>query len=148
MSIASNGRVVVLAGGLSPERDVSIRSGRRVADALRVAGVDVGVLDVDARLMAALAADRPACVVPLLHGRPGEDGAMRDVLVALGLPFVGLGALGVPSGVRQADRVVARRGRRGRRARARWRCRTRPSASSVPPRCSTPSWPGSASRSW
>jgi len=104
MSIASEGRVVVLAGGLSPERDVSLRSGRRVADALRVTGVDVGVLDVDANLMANLAAQPPACVVPLLHGGPGEDGAIRDVLVALGLPFVGSG----PSACRRAfDKPIA-----------------------------------------
>jgi D-alanine-D-alanine ligase len=104
MNIASNGRVVVLAGGLSPERDVSIRSGRRVADSLRVTGVEVGVLDVDGHLMATLATERPACVVPLLHGAPGEDGAIRDVLVALGLPFVGSG----PSACRQAfDKPIA-----------------------------------------
>jgi D-alanine-D-alanine ligase len=83
------GRIVVLAGGLSPERDVSVRSGRRVADALRVAGLPVDVLDADAGLLASLAADRPACVVPLLHGAPGEDGAVRGVLDALGLPYVG-----------------------------------------------------------
>jgi D-alanine-D-alanine ligase len=104
MSTASKGRVVVLAGGLSPERDVSIRSGRRVADALRVTGVDVDVLDVDAHLMAGLSGGRPACVVPLLHGAPGEDGAIRDVLVALGLPFVGSS----PSACRQAfDKPIA-----------------------------------------
>lgn len=100
----STGRVVVLAGGLSPERDVSIRSGRRVADALRNVGGDVSVLDADAHLLAALAADRPACVVPLLHGAPGEDGAIRDVLEALGLPYVG----STPAAARRAfDKPVA-----------------------------------------
>ncbi len=89
MSSTDLGRVVVLAGGLSPERDVSVRSGRRVADALRVAGLTVDVLDADAGLLGALAADRPSCVVPLLHGAPGEDGAIRGVLDALGLPYVG-----------------------------------------------------------
>ncbi|MGD9955478.1 MAG: D-alanine--D-alanine ligase [Candidatus Nanopelagicales bacterium] len=89
MSSTDAGRVVILAGGLSPERDVSVRSGRRVADALRVAGLTVDVLDADAGLLAALAADRPSCVVPLLHGAPGEDGAIRGVLDALGLPYVG-----------------------------------------------------------
>jgi D-alanine-D-alanine ligase len=99
-----SGRVVVLAGGLSPERDVSVRSGRRVAEALRLVGVDVAVHDVDAVLLPALAVDRPVCVVPLLHGATGEDGAMRDVLAALGLPFVGAG----PSSCRQAfDKPVA-----------------------------------------
>ncbi len=83
------GRVVVLAGGLSPERDVSIRSGRRVAEALRGHGVSVDTLDVDGSLLAALAEDRPSCVVPLLHGAAGEDGALRGVLDALGLPYVG-----------------------------------------------------------
>lgn len=89
MSSTSSGRVVVLAGGLSPERDVSLRSGRRVADALRSTGVEVEVRDVDAALLPSLAADRPSCVVPLLHGAAGEDGAVRDVLAALGLPVVG-----------------------------------------------------------
>jgi D-alanine-D-alanine ligase len=88
---STSGRVLVLAGGLSPERDVSIRSGRRVAEALRGAGVDVELRDVDATLLDALASDRPSCVVPLLHGAAGEDGAVRDVLDALGLPFVGSG---------------------------------------------------------
>ncbi len=82
-------RVVVLAGGLSPERDVSIRSGRRIADALRATGVEVAVLDADAHLLDALATEPPSCVIPLLHGAPGEDGAIRDVLEALRLPYVG-----------------------------------------------------------
>ena len=86
---SNNGKVLVLAGGLSPERDVSIRSGRRVAEALRATGADVEVRDVDAALLPALTSDRPLCVVPLLHGAPGEDGAIRDVLEALRLPYVG-----------------------------------------------------------
>jgi D-alanine-D-alanine ligase len=84
-----DGPVVLLAGGLSHERDVSLRSGRRSAEALRAVGVDVIVRDVDAHLLAALAADRPRAVVPMLHGAPGEDGAVRDVLELLGLPYVG-----------------------------------------------------------
>lgn len=82
-------RVVVLAGGLSHERDVSLRSGRRVAEALRDAGADVEVRDVDADLLRALREDRPDCVVPLLHGETGEDGAVREVLELVGLPYVG-----------------------------------------------------------
>jgi D-alanine-D-alanine ligase len=89
---SSTSHVVVLAGGLSPERDVSERSGRRVAEALRRTGASVEVRDVDAGLLPALAGDRPSCVVPLLHGAAGEDGAIRDVLTSLGLPFVGSGA--------------------------------------------------------
>ncbi|MBD8870991.1 D-alanine--D-alanine ligase [Nocardioides sp. MJB4] len=88
-SRVGGGRVVVLAGGLSHERDVSLRSGRRVAEALRGAGVAVEERDVDATLLAALMADPPACVVPMLHGETGEDGAIREVLELVGLPYVG-----------------------------------------------------------
>ncbi|QWC86386.1 D-alanine--D-alanine ligase [Nocardioidaceae bacterium] len=84
-----DGRVVVLAGGLSHERDVSLRSGRRVAEALRDAGLTVDVLDVGAELLSDLEADPPSCVVPLLHGETGEDGAVREVLELLAVPYVG-----------------------------------------------------------
>lgn len=83
------GRVLVLAGGLSHERDVSMRSGRRVAEALRQRGLDVEERDVDVALLPALQADPPACVVPVLHGESGEDGALREVLELLHLPYVG-----------------------------------------------------------
>jgi D-alanine-D-alanine ligase len=83
------GRIVVLAGGLSHERDVSLRSGRRVAEALRDTGAEVDERDVDATLVPALRTDPPACVVPLLHGETGEDGALREVLELLGIPYVG-----------------------------------------------------------
>ena len=86
--------VLVLSGGLSAERDVSLRSGRRVAEALRAARPDWEVLeaDVDAALLPRLRDHRPDCIVPLLHGAAGEDGALRDVLECLGIPFVGSGA--------------------------------------------------------
>jgi D-alanine-D-alanine ligase len=83
------GRVLVLAGGLSHERDVSLRSGRRVSEAMRHAGLEVEERDVDAQLLPALQADRPGCVVPMLHGETGEDGAIREVLELLDLPYVG-----------------------------------------------------------
>ena len=81
--------IVVLAGGLSPERDVSIRSGRRVAEALRDQGLTVEVRDLDSTLLEALAHERPSCVIPMLHGAAGEDGALRDVLDALAIPYLG-----------------------------------------------------------
>ena len=83
--------ILVLSGGLSPERDVSLRSGRRVAEALRAARPDweVTEADVDASLLANLREHRPDCVVPLLHGAAGEDGALRDVLETLDISFVG-----------------------------------------------------------
>lgn len=82
-------RVVVLAGGLSHERDVSLRSGRRVAEALADAGVEASVRDVDAGLLDWLRQERPDAVIPLLHGEAGEDGALREVLELADVPYVG-----------------------------------------------------------
>ncbi len=82
-------RVVVLAGGLSHERDVSLRSGRRVAEALRDAGVEVDERDADAALLPELQSSPPDCVIPLLHGETGEDGALREVLELVSVPYVG-----------------------------------------------------------
>jgi D-alanine-D-alanine ligase len=81
--------VLVLAGGLSHERDVSLRSGRRVAEALRGTGLQVAERDVDAALLTSLREDPPGCVVPMLHGETGEDGAIREVLELLDLAYVG-----------------------------------------------------------
>ena len=86
--------VAILAGGLSHERDVSLRSGRRVAGALRDRGLRVEVLDVDAALIPTLRALAPDVVWPLLHGSTGEDGSLQDLLGLLGLPYVGTLAAG------------------------------------------------------
>ncbi|SEG83090.1 D-alanine--D-alanine ligase [Thermomonospora echinospora] len=85
------GHIVVLAGGLSYEREVSLRSGRRVADALRSLDLDVEIRDADATLLDALQAAPPDAVLPVLHGSMGEDGAIRDVLDLLDVPYVGAG---------------------------------------------------------
>src|SRR4051812_19738585 len=82
-------RVLVLAGGLSVERDVSLRSGRRVADALRAAGVEAMMADIDAELLRRLAADPPDAVFVALHGGPGEDGSLQAVLDLAGVPYAG-----------------------------------------------------------
>lgn len=81
--------VIVIAGGLSHERDVSLRSGRRVAQALRAAGRQVIETDVNGDLVSLLRSTRDAVALPLLHGGLGEDGALREVLEVLGVPFVG-----------------------------------------------------------
>ena len=81
--------VLVLAGRLSYERDVSLRSGRRVLDALRSADVDAELRDADATLLPHLAADPPDAVVIALHGATGEDGSLRGVLDLCGVPYVG-----------------------------------------------------------
>lgn len=82
-------RVLVLAGGISHERDVSLRSGRRVADSLVEHGIDVELRDPDASLLAYLRDTRPDVVWPALHGASGEDGALRGLLDFIGIPYVG-----------------------------------------------------------
>jgi D-alanine-D-alanine ligase len=81
--------VLVLAGGLSHERDVSLRSGRRVADALTRSGLEATVRDVDPTLLGAIRTSPPEAIWPVLHGASGEDGAIQDVLGSLGIPFIG-----------------------------------------------------------
>ena len=73
-------RVLVLAGGLSHEREVSLKSGRRVLDALRTAGLEAELRDADVSLLPLLAADPPDVAVIALHGAAGEDGSLRGVL--------------------------------------------------------------------
>lgn len=98
-------RVVVLAGGLSHERDVSVRSGRRVAEELRAVGVEVTVHDLDADLFPLLDQIRPDLVWPLLHGSTGEDGSVRDLLELAGVRYVGTD----PRGSRLAwDKPIAK----------------------------------------
>src|ERR1700743_2072195 len=82
-------RVVVLAGGISHERDVSLRSGRGVADSLAEQGIEVELRDPDASILAYLRDSRPDVVWPALHGASGEDGALRGLLEFLDIPFVG-----------------------------------------------------------
>ncbi|MDT7539087.1 MAG: D-alanine-D-alanine ligase [Actinomycetota bacterium] len=80
---------LILAGGLSHERDVSLRSGRRCADALRHAGYDVEIRDADASLLPSLTESSYDAVLIALHGGAGEDGALRQVLELTGVPYVG-----------------------------------------------------------
>jgi len=82
-------RVLVIAGGLTHERDVSVRSGRRVANVLHQAGLETQVCDLDAALLPALEQFRPDVVWPLVHGSVGEDGSLQSLLEGLDVPFVG-----------------------------------------------------------
>ncbi|GAA3744620.1 D-alanine-D-alanine ligase [Spinactinospora alkalitolerans] len=82
-------RVLVLAGGMSPEHEVSLRSGRRVAEALRRLGIEVQIADAGSGLLGRLAGDSPQVVFPVLHGASGEDGSIREILELSGVPYVG-----------------------------------------------------------
>jgi len=84
--------VMILAGGLSHERDVSMRSGRRVVDALRDVGDSVTLHDVDADLIPALRAHDFDVVWPIVHGASGEDGSLQGLLEMLDVPYVGTAA--------------------------------------------------------
>ncbi|MFI5893249.1 D-alanine--D-alanine ligase [Actinoplanes sp. NPDC051513] len=92
MASGDDVRVMVLAGGLSYERDVSLRSGRRVLDALRAVGVPADMHDADVTLLPALQEDPPDAVIIALHGATGEDGSLRGVLDLCGVPYVGCDA--------------------------------------------------------
>jgi D-alanine-D-alanine ligase len=87
--MAGTPSVVVLSGGISHERDVSLRSGRRVVDALTRLGWRVSTAEPDARLLPALVERRPDVVWPALHGASGEDGSLRALLDVSGLAYVG-----------------------------------------------------------
>ncbi|RFA23437.1 D-alanine--D-alanine ligase family protein [Subtercola boreus] len=81
--------VVVLAGGISHEREVSLRSGRRVADSLLTRGHRVIMREPDGSLLAYLTETSPDLVWPALHGASGEDGSLRALLDAQGVAYVG-----------------------------------------------------------
>ncbi|MCU1546664.1 MAG: D-alanine--D-alanine ligase [Homoserinimonas sp.] len=84
--------VVILAGGISHERDVSLRSGRRIADSLASQGIDVEIRDPDATLFTYLDEKRPDVVWPALHGAGGEDGSLRGLLDFMNIPYIGSNA--------------------------------------------------------
>jgi D-alanine-D-alanine ligase len=81
--------IVVISGGISHERDVSLRSGRRVADRLSAMGHRITHREPDAGLLAALLDQRPDVIWPAVHGASGEDGALLGLLEAAGFPYVG-----------------------------------------------------------
>jgi D-alanine-D-alanine ligase len=82
-------RAVVLAGGLTFEREVSLSSGTQVVEELVRAGLDAELRDADAELLPGLAAVPADAVFIALHGATGEDGALRAVLDLAGVPYVG-----------------------------------------------------------
>lgn len=82
-------RVLILAGGISHERDVSLKSGRRVADALADAGIEVEIREPDNELIGHLIATRPDVVWSTLHGAVGEDGSLQDLMQLAQIKFVG-----------------------------------------------------------
>ena len=87
------GKVAVLLGGRSAERDVSLRSGTMVLQALLRQGVDAHAFDTRSRGLEALIAERFERVFIVLHGRYGEDGTVQGALESMGLPYTGSGVM-------------------------------------------------------
>src|SRR5437660_4124660 len=87
------GRVAVLLGGKSAEREVSLKSGTMVLNALRARGVDAHGFDPKERDVAALVKERFDRAFIALHGRFGEDGTVQGVLEWLGIRYTGSGVL-------------------------------------------------------
>ena len=87
--MADSPHVLILSGGISHERDISLKSGRRVADGLLSHDVSVEIRDPDGSLIEHLNEAPPSVVWPVLHGASGEDGALRALLEMLGIPYVG-----------------------------------------------------------
>jgi D-alanine-D-alanine ligase len=88
------GRVAVVMGGQSAEREVSLDSGRNVLAALRAKNVDAHPVDGIPALLDALRAGHYARVFNILHGRGGEDGVLQGALESLRVPYTGSGVLG------------------------------------------------------
>ncbi|MDD5747531.1 MAG: D-alanine--D-alanine ligase [Actinomycetota bacterium] len=86
-------KIAVLMGGRSLERSVSLKSGRRVAQALRGRGFSVLEIDVNELLVPTLLEQKPDLVYIALHGKYGEDGTIQELLELMGIPFTGPGPL-------------------------------------------------------
>jgi D-alanine-D-alanine ligase len=104
-------RVAVLKGGRSLERQVSLRSGARVEDALERLGHETIPIDVGEDLVERLESTRPEVAFVALHGRDGEDGTVQELLDALAIPYTGSG---VSACIRAADKVLAKHAMRDR----------------------------------
>ena len=81
--------VAIVAGGLSHERDVSLKSAKRVVRDLTAIGVDARMYEADHSLLSRLSEDSVAAALPTMHGDVGEDGALQTVLELAAIPFVG-----------------------------------------------------------
>jgi D-alanine-D-alanine ligase len=98
-------RVAVLKGGRSLERQVSLRSGARVQDALERLGHEPIPIDVGADLVAQLSTHHPDVAFVALHGSDGEDGTVQELLEVVGIPHTGSG---ISACIRASDKVLAK----------------------------------------
>lgn len=88
------GRVAVLLGGTSSEREVSLNSGGNILEALKARGVEAEAVDGTAALVAALVAKRFDRVFNIMHGGDGENGVVQGLMESFGVPYTGSDVLG------------------------------------------------------
>ena len=88
-----NGKIAVLHGGLSAEREVSLKSGAAVHQALLARGYNAIAIDVGRDISQVLIRERVDAAFVALHGRYGEDGAIQGLLELMGIPYTGSGVL-------------------------------------------------------
>ena len=100
------GKVGVLFGGRSAEREVSLMSGKGVLAALLSKGIDAHPFDPAERSLAELAAEKFDRVFIALHGRYGEDGSLQGALEQLGIPYTGPGVMASAIAM---DKVITKR---------------------------------------
>jgi D-alanine-D-alanine ligase len=93
MSVSQLGKVAVLMGGRSAEREVSLMSGQGVLQALLASGVDAHAFDPAERDLSQLRAQGFARCFIALHGRYGEDGSVQGALELMGIPYTGSGVM-------------------------------------------------------
>jgi len=93
-SRAQFGRVAVLMGGQSAEREISLKSGRAVLESLQRQGIDAHAIDCDQQTPRRLQDEKFDRVFIVLHGRGGEDGTIQGALDSIGLPYTGSRVLG------------------------------------------------------
>ena len=91
--LAKLGHVVVLKGGSSAEREISLKSGSAVFNGLRRMGFNVSLIDVDSEIVDKVRAANPDLVVIMLHGKGGEDGVIQGLMEILNIPYTGSGVL-------------------------------------------------------
>jgi len=82
-------KIGVLSGGLSPERDISIRSGNNIFNALSNLGINSVIIDVDRNISDTLATEKIDLAFIALHGKYGEDGCIQGLLEIMGIPYTG-----------------------------------------------------------
>ena len=105
-SLLNFGKVAVLMGGMSGEREVSLMSGQGVLQALRAKGVDAHAFDPAERDLSELKAEGFARCFIALHGRFGEDGTVQGALELLGIPYTGSGVMASSMAI---DKVMTKR---------------------------------------